>query len=616
MAGGGDILGSGLTGGNAGAKALGSLGAGDPSSFLGAGGGFGFDPTTMGNIIGDPTGSMGAAMNLDAGASSPTDPGSSIGGAQSGAQTAGQGAQPPPQPAPQPQQASPDASSAMASAQQFMKPTSFQLGAPQSVAGPTGLEQQPASFNERFNAAPLSGAVQQTSPAQLANYWNNLDTSGAPGTQAAPNAVSVGLSNSADAAVPYARQSDAGQLPGTAGDLPDQPAADSGAPTAPGAQVRGEPTATQAAAQTGTQGAAGGQGQQNEPQTTGQGRGVQQQGAQQGGQQQQPQVNPERIIQALMQGGPMGALEELAREVMGQGGIPQGPGQYVGDQSQYANQVPRDYTRQNMPPWAPGYGPSTGIYTTAQRGSQAGAPQGPRVVRTQPAGAMTGPDLASSQGIPGGAWENPDVTANVPSAGSGGAIGSATPEIVGPQTVARSRVNGSDTRPTAGYSNFLRQQRATSARELQDPRLRLQVAGMMHLENDSDPIGPVESLLNRKAMTGRSLTSLLHGGFYGPINNGRLPAAMRALQGNPRLYQYYNRYIDAALSGSNVLGGATDQGLPTDPNGWNPSGRVQRGSEVYNDWSEYRDSANWRRQQQAQVQAELQQQPAHTALTQ
>jgi hypothetical protein len=39
-----------------------------------------------------------------------------------------------------------------------------------------------------------------------------------------------------------------------------------------------------------------------------------------------------------------------------------------------------------------------------------------------------------------------------------------------------------------------------------------------------------------------------------------------------------------ALAGSHLIGGATDQGSPGDPNAWFRGGKVKRGGEVYNEW--------------------------------
>jgi hypothetical protein len=127
---------------------------------------------------------------------------------------------------------------------------------------------------------------------------------------------------------------------------------------------------------------------------------------------------------------------------------------------------------------------------------------------------------------------------------------------------------------------------------------------MASFEHDKDPLGPIESLMNRSAMTGRSLQSMLHSGFYGPIKAGLLPGRMAELQRNPAQLARYNAAIDAALNGSNILAGATDQGSPSDPNGQNPSGRIIRFGEVYNDWTP--QAAAWRRAQQQRVRAQMQ----------
>jgi hypothetical protein len=126
---------------------------------------------------------------------------------------------------------------------------------------------------------------------------------------------------------------------------------------------------------------------------------------------------------------------------------------------------------------------------------------------------------------------------------------------------------------------------------------------MLALENSGDPIGPFESLLNRANYYHQPISRLLHNGFYGPINSGQLQRGIAMYQNNPQLRARIDAAMSAGLAGSNVLAGATDQGLPTDRNGRNPSGRVTRGTEVYND--HVPGAANWRRQQQQRVQQEL-----------
>jgi hypothetical protein len=116
-----------------------------------------------------------------------------------------------------------------------------------------------------------------------------------------------------------------------------------------------------------------------------------------------------------------------------------------------------------------------------------------------------------------------------------------------------------------------------------DPRLRKEIAGMMTLEGEQDPVPVVESLFNRAEYTGKSLRELLHSGFYGPINRGQLPGAIAALEHNPKRMARMNAAIEAALNGSNLIKGATDQGMASDPNGRWPGGRVVR-QQVFNDW--------------------------------
>ncbi|MCA1397469.1 phage tail tape measure protein [Bradyrhizobium sp. BRP56] len=114
-----------------------------------------------------------------------------------------------------------------------------------------------------------------------------------------------------------------------------------------------------------------------------------------------------------------------------------------------------------------------------------------------------------------------------------------------------------------------------------DPTLKRDIAAMQLTEGASGG-GTVESLYNRADMMGWSLRKTLgyfadgsqsvdnrgrRNSFYGPIRRGELPAAIAKLNANPKLRAKYDAYTDAALRGSHKIGGFTDQGLPTDPNG-------------------------------------------------
>jgi hypothetical protein len=124
---------------------------------------------------------------------------------------------------------------------------------------------------------------------------------------------------------------------------------------------------------------------------------------------------------------------------------------------------------------------------------------------------------------------------------------------------------------------FMAARRARFAEEIQnDPTLRMHLAAMQMTEGDSKG-GTVESLMNRMDMTGGSLRHGLGAGqdglpnskfqFYGPIKRHELPGAIAKLKANPKLFAKYDAYTQQALAGSHRIGGYTDQGLPTDPNG-------------------------------------------------
>jgi hypothetical protein len=124
-------------------------------------------------------------------------------------------------------------------------------------------------------------------------------------------------------------------------------------------------------------------------------------------------------------------------------------------------------------------------------------------------------------------------------------------------------------------------------------------------EDSRHPAAVVESLMNRMAMTGGSIRGGLHSGFYGPINRGALPGAMAGLARNPKQKAAMDAAIDRVLAGSNILEGATDQGMPSDPNGRWQGGRKIIGGEVFNDWGGgpggHAGAARFREAQQAQV---------------
>jgi hypothetical protein len=170
---------------------------------------------------------------------------------------------------------------------------------------------------------------------------------------------------------------------------------------------------------------------------------------------------------------------------------------------------------------------------------------------------------------------------------------------------------GSDTPPTEGFSNVLKSERSRYGDELKDDRTKWETLAVLALEQGQDPAAVAESLLNRSNYARTSLHTMIHSGFYGPVNRGQLAREIRMLQRNPEYAAKLNAGLETALRGSNLLGGATDQGIGTDPNvGWR-GGRVIRFGETYNDWGGgpggHDGAAMWRRQQQQRVRQEQQQ---------
>ncbi|AWL92104.1 phage tail tape measure protein [Bradyrhizobium ottawaense] len=132
-------------------------------------------------------------------------------------------------------------------------------------------------------------------------------------------------------------------------------------------------------------------------------------------------------------------------------------------------------------------------------------------------------------------------------------------------------------------SDFLAARRARFGEELKnDPTLRMHLAAIQATEGISKG-GTIESLMNRADMQGKTLRQMLgfsadgvrsvnprtgkYNSFYGPIRRGEIYGAIERLKRNPKLFENYDAYTRRALAGSHVIGGYTDQGLATDPNG-------------------------------------------------
>jgi hypothetical protein len=159
----------------------------------------------------------------------------------------------------------------------------------------------------------------------------------------------------------------------------------------------------------------------------------------------------------------------------------------------------------------------------------------------------------------------------------------------------------------------LQEQRARMKQEVaNDPQLAATLRGVQQTEDAGRPDAVVESLANRtaymSAVSGRnvSLREMIfgspgHPSFYSTIRSGQ---AQRVGAG---MGSGLAARLDAASAkvwgGSNVLKGATDQGMRTDPNGMWPGGMVHipGTSESFNDWGGgggHEVTRRWRENQQ------------------
>jgi len=160
-------------------------------------------------------------------------------------------------------------------------------------------------------------------------------------------------------------------------------------------------------------------------------------------------------------------------------------------------------------------------------------------------------------------------------------------------------------------NEFLASQRARLKKELdEDPELRLRAAAVTSVENEGAKTGVMESAMNRAIYTGRSLKSILSSGpnsFYMPGRTGGIEARMALLRNNPQHLARLNALTDAALAGSNLIQGHTDQGSYGDPNYFTGGTGVNINRERFNDWAGghggIAGARAFREAQQAQVNA-------------
>lgn len=179
----------------------------------------------------------------------------------------------------------------------------------------------------------------------------------------------------------------------------------------------------------------------------------------------------------------------------------------------------------------------------------------------------------------------------------------AAPGSIGaPPTVPGARWQGPTPAVTAATRAVLSKQRSAAVNELNnDPQLKAFVFGVAKGEDDENPGYVLESLLNRAAMTGKSVRELVNSGFYGPVNRGEIKAEPQGT----KFYQKAQEAFEDAAAGSNHIELRTDQGMANEHRfaDANPGvgGKKRFGADWYSHMGS--DGVNYARKTQAEIEA-------------
>jgi hypothetical protein len=158
---------------------------------------------------------------------------------------------------------------------------------------------------------------------------------------------------------------------------------------------------------------------------------------------------------------------------------------------------------------------------------------------------------------------------------------------VGPGTGA-----GAGETPAGSPSEYLARQRAGFGAELKDPATAKLFADVIAHEGGTveEKQAVAEAAMNRSIFEHHSLLKDIHSGFFGPVNRGEVTGNISGakLAGSQEA-------IRRALAGSNIVHGATDQGMLREIH----SAWREKHGDYYGDISP--KAADWRKRQQLEA---------------